>query len=1471
MPQLCRVRLCNIGHVHARIDDLILSLHDAEGQPTHSTIWLRNGGGKTMLVSLLLWLLCPEKKMPDNRRIEEYVQSHDRSVLVAEWQLDSDPRQLFPQSDRFLTGVFCEWRSSLNISENTRLRHFFFVTRVLPQEPRLTLDHLPLYVFQSARRERRTLASFRQEWQDLSNAYPQAHINETEQLSTWRELLEQAGIDPELFGYQILMNRHEAEAEALFKFRESDQFVDFFLELMGNTQLSNTTAQTIEKFREALRRQSEQLEPEYHLVSNLIQQLNPLRDLVRKREQLYLLVQQNRQQLGQVATHLSRRVATLEEDLLRTGQQQEMAHNEALRWRREAAAQRRQATLLRYAAARKSVERLQREEQELHVEYQQALRMENIWYAAEPLRKANRAAAQITFYTQQQTLLQQEHAPLLQQLQQSARRYASALDAKIDQLRAEEHDCDTKAAELRYQARAAREQARDLETQASLLQVKVEQINTRLKTLHESRSRLEKNGTLLPGETWQCANERLEQEQLRLKERQQLLQAKEDEIRQILEQIQQSEQKCTREAAELDRDQRDLDRLFEQAERHRRLLTEDQSLRHYLEVDEVDVERLDQNAVDQLRHTERAIEDRLARVKVTLAEHEAVTRYLSEYHLLPPSPDVARVLAFLKDYQLTAWSGWEYLTATVEKSEVRTHLRHMPELAFGVVVRDAHYQQAEELLQTASLSLDTPVIILSQQTALDTSSTPLCIIGPSSDAYFDRDAGERELLERETQHEANQRDLMIYLQERDALRQILGRLEQWLREYSSEWWQTQRTKSAEVAAQQQAYQAQLEEYRHQLDEHNQQLSALKKQQAKDGEELIRISQYLDRLDLHKPILTEDPEALEQEALRIRGEIADRTQKAEHLYTQANDDEIQEQSQREQVKLRIKEASIQDHERSEMHYLEDTSHFPQAGDIPALREEYLLLIAQYEQRIGKGEIDVKLEIARKDEKTALQTFHKRLKKPADEAAVRAVLRDEMDDEDIAQQYRMAVQTSTKMKRNVEDKQQELEKMKQVLSDTRLKCQQADIPELEYENDILLNEEECKHRVEEAERQAESFNELAHAQENSEREATERVQNLKGQKQRFEQEQRQIQTLLESYSTLLEAASGFTREGEQERSAIFQDEEIDSALLLIGQALNDAQREEQALDTRSKDITGHMRSELNRTLTTYPKVTLTRKFLDYREEDYERLCDYLLGHLTTRKEQIETDRAEVQQHRELIVQHLLDLADKGLALLKSAMTRSKLPEKLSLFEQRPFLKISFKEPPPDERRERVEALLERIIREGKVPGGLELLQQAVRRLASPINVDVLFPDPHAAQRYVPIAKMAKESGGERLTSTVLLYCTLVQLRAFERAQHIGATSSLILDNPIGAASHPMLLELQREVAQVRRIQLIYTTAVKDFDAIRMFPNIIRVRNDRRDAKSGERLMELDTSEQTLQSLRLVHSVEPTDHDKDARFQA
>lgn len=93
---------------------------------------------------------------------------------------------------------------------------------------------------------------------------------------------------------------------------------------------------------------------------------------------------------------------------------------------------------------------------------------------------------------------------------------------------------------------------------------------------------------------------------------------------------------------------------------------------------------------------------------------------------------------------------------------------------------------------------------------------------------------------------------------------------------------------------------------------------------------------------------------------------------------------------------------------------------------------------------------------------------------------------------------------------------------------------------------------------------------------------------------------------------------------------------------------------------------------------------------------------------------------------------------------------------------------------------------------------------------------------------ITRLGKWSGGEKLTVCVALYCTIAALRAANAGRRDRSGGVLLLDNPIGRASHGSLVGLRRAVAAAHKVQLVYTTGVKDPDAVSRFPNVIRLDN-------------------------------------------
>src|SRR5579863_9534610 len=176
MPRLCRMRLVSVGHAHARFGDVTLDFRDGEGRATDSTIWLRNGGGKSTIVSLLFALVRVHqqdflggKADAKRRRLTDYVLARDHSVVAAEWELDGG------ESDspaRIIIGTFFEWQGGAGDESN--LRRLYFSCRVGDENPALTLDGLPLYVDRGPGQARacRNQAAFQEEWTELRQRHP---------------------------------------------------------------------------------------------------------------------------------------------------------------------------------------------------------------------------------------------------------------------------------------------------------------------------------------------------------------------------------------------------------------------------------------------------------------------------------------------------------------------------------------------------------------------------------------------------------------------------------------------------------------------------------------------------------------------------------------------------------------------------------------------------------------------------------------------------------------------------------------------------------------------------------------------------------------------------------------------------------------------------------------------------------------------------------------------------------------------------------------------------------------------------------------------------------------------------------------------------------------------------------------------------------------------------------------------------
>src|SRR6185312_9017310 len=174
--------------------------------------------------------------------------------------------------------------------------------------------------------------------------------------------------------------------------------------------------------------------------------------------------------------------------------------------------------------------------------------------------------------------------------------------------------------------------------------------------------------------------------------------------------------------------------------------------------------------------------------------------------------------------------------------------------------------------------------------------------------------------------------------------------------------------------------------------------------------------------------------------------------------------------------------------------------------------------------------------------------------------------------------------------------------------------------------------------------------------------------------------------------------------------------------------------------------------------------------------------------------------------------------------------------------PFLRIHLHGPHNEEEKVlRLQAYVEDLLSNGNMPDGVRLVFNALVALITEKSIDatILKPETQRRRQRYSVGDMSGWSEGERTTVAIILYCTLVKLRAQSRgvSDQCAEVSTLLLDNPIGKASKPEFLEMHRWIAGALGIQLIYATGINDPQALSVFPNRIRLAKGRIVPQTGE----------------------------------
>jgi chromosome segregation ATPase len=1083
-----------------------------------------------------------------------------------------------------------------------------------------------------------------------------------------------------------------------------------------------------------------------------------------------------------------------------------------------------------------------------------AKRQKEIGQAAVPLARvwdARREAAR------HRELLQQklnEFAPELQQLIEIATSFANAVEHDATALRGAEQSHRLEAQQCREAADQTREEVSAAGERAAQDEVQVTHLQSQLINAQQEEQLLRGQAVLAPEDrTALDGMGRINQE---LAAQDMAIASTEQALYRAHEQL--AEVSATRAQAELDRTaiEKEQERAqdgWDHAMARRESLEADATLLRLLQTDHVDVEAAATSAATQASDELRRVTDAILRIGVEAAEDERAIHGLNESELLPPTQDVQSLLDWLRQRNVNCWSGWEYFQINVTLKERRAMIRRLPQIAAGVVVANSDYDRVVELFSSGDEDQPTyrsrsPLVVAPADALRDGQEVLWVVVGPTSDAHFDKGAGAQELTRLLAEKSNRQQDVDRYQEWREALTELRHRLQQFHSEYPRGWFSDQRQKLEIVSSR--------------LEEAGQLVLRLSAKQRTLETEAEQARQQIRTLSTSRDRLIRNRDRLEQfdrsfGTLREgwHRELAasrERAEKARRLQAELRQKvgvwEQKAQQALNQVNTAFLQAAQLEAELAKVKHCDAARRKPTAGTTEDLRAQYELLLADYEGKVHADALsrlaEAKDQEAEREDREFQRVLSKLSQFSADE--VRAELRQLPEGVTAQQQLEQADTAFYEATRKLGPLANRLKSIKGEFEAADHECQKLSkavpLPVLAASDSVEGHQAKAAQARQESDEHAQfatAF--LAEADA-----IAQRLTVAAHEADKLEKDHQRLTSIRLSNERQFERLAASTRAAPLIR-AIPSVTVNDSATLVIKldeleRSLNQIRDQHETLDTRreavAKDVSTWSRQERFGKL----RSSISHRFLDRDLPSLEAKAEFDIRQLNDCVFQIEEKLKEADQQREIVIHVLSTAVDEALSLLGRVSRMSKLPDSLPQAGKQ-FLKIETKASEnPTERRTYIGELIDELLERGDVGDGLQLVQKAVRRVARRISVRVLHPDLHQQTDRVSIANMRRFSGGERLTSAILLYCALIRLRQGESNRR-GGSSVLILDNPIGTASRLSFLDMQREVARAMNVQLIYATAVKDLDAVGALENIIRLRNARADRRTGRHFIEAE----------------------------
>ncbi|MGW1788676.1 hypothetical protein ACWCO0_23965 [Streptomyces tubercidicus] len=1434
MYELSRVLLRAVGPEAARYEDVLLDFRGAGGtfktrpdmlfgeaataqRPSPaSVLQLQNGGGKSVLIKLIFSVVLPGRRQTvgtsNTHALDSFVLEGDVSHVVLEWVHARSGRRL-------ITGKVSAWRNGRPSADADQLVQRWYHFR--PTETN-SLRNLPIV----SEGRYRPLPEFCDLMQQASDADPAMEYAAFRRHGHWTERLTDLGLDPVLFEYQRAMNADEGDAADAFSFSNDSAFVNFLLRVVVPPKPPEDLAALVNTYADKLSVRSD-LEREREFVEGCLASLEPLAQARDDWRRAATQRDESAERLNDVLRRIRvRAVRELETATLRKVERDQL-RDDVRREDDRHGNLTRVVTELRRIVAHMRLGEAEAEEQHQRKATDRAELVDSAWRATPVVLSHQDAAAEARRLAETIAATHEAARPALAARDTAARHLAGALAALREQARCDAVGKEESADELDVRAEQAQAEHNAAVATSAAHTAEADQRRREIDAVAEEIRTAVREGHLPDGlsvvQAVDDARRTHTESKARTTELEVLLaQADEDLNSATKEQL-----RCQAEAMKADEGLHTARAEYDKTRKRADRLAADPGFAGLLGPEAVNLESDAGALLTRLAEVQQEADSARAEILLLIAGDERARTALETTELLPPSVEAVQACKTLEDAGIQAWTGWEYLAAISDAERRKSLVSRAPGLATGIIVNSAdHFDTARHILEDSELWPQNYVAVGTRahltSPSPDTGDGPFAV--PLHPALYDERAADDERSRLVHRHELHQHRLADATTRLNSASRLASRLTQWREDCPPGHLEHLRT---QVAERQEAVEATRER-----------LAAVVKTCERLTAERADIKAAL---PLQRTLQEQHAEAVRLLArLSAREALLPGLQQAERTAQQAaaTDREAAvkaaalSQTFREEAAALRRTADVLKNtaerlaqEIADLPPLEPTPAVGTDGSelsLPVLRRAYNAAADEY-RRVAVGEdLKAKAALAR-DRLNAAEKDVAEVGSDVRELAERLLAGPDGADGAARSLAREAAHRAVTVCRK---------RLADLSVVTVARRSDADAFTEPTEPVDLTPYQRPSHL-------GEAMNLVTVAERDEQ--AAERVRReLRHHLDRAERDYESVRRSSDAFQDLTRVLGpGAGPEPAPEETGFEGDP---GAARLRHEAVHSAheQAKEAAEKARRKERTEADKLASHAADHRFAHLELPSKsiILSTPRSELPAMAGSWEKSLRQRLSSLDIDLNSIDRHRRSIVRQLAQQVEDALKTLRRAERLSRLPGGLGDWSGETFLQISFKAPKGDALADRLADIVDEASTEivaGRVlqRDGTSLLLRGVAAAVGTrgFRVRILKPEAVLRKTRVPVSQLKDVfSGGQVLTTAIVLYCTMAALRANEQGRSTHRHSGvLFLDNPIGRASATYLLRLQQAVAGALGVQLIFTTGLEDLTVLENFPLVLRMRNE------------------------------------------